>query len=861
MSNEIDRRRFMKVAGIGAASLAFSDSAKSAAWEGNTMGAQASEAGELTGAWPPGASQFRIHMIAYAHIDAVWLWPWHEAMSVVMSTFRSALDRMKQDPDFTFSETSAQFYKWVADNDPEMLAEIRQRVDEGRWELFGGWWVEPDVNIPNGESLSRQGLLGQRTFKQLFGRQAAVAANPDSFGHTGTLPQILKLQEMNDYIFMRPEQASKHLPADLFWWEGPDGTRTLTYRIPDTYGDEGPLAERVRYAMSLREPVKNMMVFYGAGDHGGGATDANIKSIREMMASTGCPKLSYSTPERYFAEIRAMKDADLPVVRGDLQHHSVGCYTAESRMKKDNRSTEVALTTAEKLASLGSVVWGSAYPHAEFTSAWEKVLFEQFHDSLAGTALPEHYVQARHAYGYAQEVANQAIFLSLERLAWQIPTKDPHSDYLVVFNPHAWNTHLTVEYDFDWWSPAVASELTDERGQHVPHQWVQGSTIVGDRHTLVFQAPVPAFGYRQFRIRKASSQPSLPPPVQASTEALENEHLRVTFSKNGTIGLFDRDTGQDVFDAPTGGARGVVLDDHSDTWSHDVVSYSDEVGAFGRAEIRVLEAGTVRGRVRMRTQYGASTLDIDWLLYPGSRALEARCSLDWHEHLKMLKFSFPVRVDQPRSTYETAFGHIERKTDGAENPGQRWIDVTGTRAGRQYGLAVINDAKYGYSVLNNDMRISIVRGAVYAQHRPAKLKPNGTYIWQDQGIQAFRMWIVPHAGSWHSAGIPRLAEQFTAPVPVLYQGIHPGTRPQSGSFLTVDVSNVVVTALKKAEEGNDLILRCFETDGRATAATLHLGFVNRQWKGDFRPLEIKTLRIPLNTEAIREVNLLEKEQA
>jgi alpha-mannosidase len=857
MSDDLGRRDFIKLAGIGAAGMAFTESSKKMLRANNMGNFQTMPSEKSSEAWPSGAAQYHLHMIAYGHIDAVWLWPWNEAMSVVLSTFRSALDRMKTNPGFAFTESSAQFYEWVAENDPEMLAEIRRRVNEGRCELAGGWWVEPDVNMPNGESLARQGLYGQRLFHRLFGRQAKVGFNPDSFGHTGTLPQILKLQEMEDYVFMRPDEAAKPLPADVFWWESPDGTRVLTYRIPFSYGDAGPLDQRVRQVMDLHEPVKEMMVFYGASDHGGGATDENIRSIQRIMTAPGAPGLVYSTPEKYFSEIRAMRGLNLPVVQDDLQHHSVGCYTAESRIKKDNRTTEMALTTAEKLASLSSVMWGVAYPHAEFTSAWKKVLFQQFHDSLAGTALPEHYVQSRHAYGYAQEVANQAIFLSLERLAWQIPTEDPQSDYLVVFNPHAWNTHLSVEYDLNW-HPTAPSELTDERGMSVAHQWVQGSTIVGDRHTLVFQAPLLAFGYRQFRLRKGNPEQAASTGVHASTEVLENDHLRVTFSKDGTIGIFDKDAGQEVFEGAAGGARGAVLDDPSDTWSHDVVSYSDEVGVFEGAELRVLENGPLRGRVRMRTHYGASSLRTDWILYAGNRTLEAWCSLDWHEHLKMLKLSFPVQVEEPRSTFETAFGHIERKTDGAENPGQRWIDLTGKRAGQDYGLAVINDAKYGYSVLNNDMRISITRGAVYAHHHPAQLKPEGEYIWQDQGIQTFRMWLVPHAGSWQGAGIVRLAEEFTAPVPVLYQGIHGGSKPQSGSFLSVDAGNVVVTAIKKAEEGDDLILRCYETDGRGTTATLHLGFLERRWTGNFRPLEIKSLRIPLRGGEVREVNLLEK---
>lgn len=856
MSDDLDRRDFIKLAGIGTISLAIAESSKMMPGADSGGNRQLARSGQPSEEWPAGARQYHLQMIAYGHIDAVWLWPWDEAMSVVLSTFRSALDRMKTNPGFAFTETSAQFYRWVADNDPEMLAEIRQRVAEGRWQLAGGWWVEPDVNMPNGESLARQGLYGQRLFYQLLGRQAKVGANPDSFGHTGTLPQILKLQEMEDYIFMRPEEEAKHLPADIFWWEGPDGSRVLTYRIPFSYGDSGPLEKRVRQVMGLPEPIKDMMVFYGAGDHGGGATNENIRSIQQIMAAPGAPTLIYSTPDQYFSEIRAKKWLDLPVVQDELQHHAVGCYTAESRIKKDNRTTEMALTTAEKLASLSSVLWGAAYPDAEFTSAWERVMFQQFHDSLAGTALPEHYVQSRHAYGYAQEVANQAISLSLERLAWQVPTEDPESDYLVVFNPHAWSTHLNVEYDLNW-HPEVASQLTDEQGTSVAHQWVQGSTIVGDRHTLVFQAPLPAFGYRQFRLRKGTAGGASPSAVHAGTEALENDHLRVTFSPDGTIGIFDKDAGQEVFEGPVSGARAVVLDDPSDTWSHDVVSYSDEVGAFRSGELRVLESGPLRGWVRMRTHYGASIFQTDWILYAGSRTLDVRCTLDWHEHLKMLKLSFPVRVEDPRSTYETAFGYIDRKTNGDENPGHRWIDLTGKRAGKNYGLAVINDAKYGYSVLNNDMRVSITRGAVYAQHQPAKLKPNGEYIWQDQGIQTFRLWLVPHIGSWQAAGIVRLAEEYTAPVPVLYQGIHGGSKPQSGSFLSVDESNVLITALKKAEESDDLILRCYETDGRPTTATLHLGFANQHWTGNFRPLEIKSLRISKGG-AIREVNLLEK---
>ena len=345
--------------------------------------------------------------------------------------------------------------------------------------------------------------------------------------------------------------------------------------------------------------------------------------------------------------------------------------------------------------------------------------------------------------------------------------------------------------------------------------------------------------------------------MHATVKGLENEHLRVTFADDGTISIYDKDAGAEVFRGGTGGARAVVIDDPSDTWSHDVVSYTKELGAFGNASFRVLENGPIRATVRVRTSYGPSSLQTDWVLYAGSRTLEARVALDWHEHLKILKFSFPVNVQNPQPTYEIAYGYKVREANGNEDPGQRWIDVSGERAGGKYGLTVINDAKYGYSVQDNDLRISIVRSPVFAQFE-RELKPDGEYYWQDQGPQTFRLLLAPHSGTWQDAGIVRVAEELTAPVPALYQGIHKGTRPQAASFLAVDVPNVVVSVVKQAEDGNDLIIRCYETAGRATKASLDLGLVHRHWSGEFHPLEIKTLRVPLAGGEIREVNILEK---
>ena len=843
----ISRRDFINKAAAGTALLTL----------GSPMNFVALD-GQQNAKWAADARKYKFHLIGQAHIDPVWLWPWSEGISVVHSTFRAALDRMIETPDFAFTASSAQFYQWVAENDPAMIEEIRKRVEEGRWSIVGGWWVEPDMNMPCGESMVRQGLYGQLTFQRLFGHRSTVAYNPDSFGHTGTLPQIIRLQGMENYVFMRPGIKEKSIPADLFWWEGPDGTRVLVYRIPISYNDSRSVRSRIEQVLVQMQgqPFKTFMSFYGAGDHGGGATKENIASIEEIKAEKDAPDVHFSTPEKYFKEIRVDRSLTLPNVKDDLQHHAVGCYTAESEIKKGNRASETALIIAEKIACLGSAVWGFNYPRQELTTAWQRVLFLQFHDSLAGTSVPEHSQSAREGFGFAQDTAHQAIYKALQKLEWMVPAEDPSSQYLLVFNPHSWEITGNVEYDLNW-DLSRQSLAEDEKGTPLAHQWTAGSTEAGSRRRIIVRTAIPAFAYRQIRIREGNKT-DIAPSVKAMDNTIENEFLKVSISSSGMIGIFDKSTERELFAGGETGCKPIIIDDPSDTWSHDVKAYTNETGAFGNPVIKVLENGPLRAMVRLSTTYGNSSLAIDWILYAGSRNLEARVSLDWHEHLKMLKFSFPLNAEWPVATYEIPYGYISRPTSGDEEPGQRWIDLAGTVNGSAYGLTIINDAKYGYSVNANDLRISVARSAVYAHHIPRVLDMKAEHIWQDQGIQTFRMMLVPHKDNWQDAFIPRITDHFVAPPVLIYQGIHKGSLPGADSFLEVDAKNVIISSAKLAESNDDIILRCIETAGRKITANVNLKFARLSWKGSFRPCEIKTLRLNRQTGTIKEVNLLEE---
>lgn len=811
--------------------------------------------------WPADAASLHLHMIGNAHIDAPWLWPLSEADAVVHSTFRSALDRMKEDPQLTMTASSSQFYEWIAASDPGMLDEIRQQVCAGRWDLVGGWWVEPDVNIPNGESLIRQGLYGQRALERLFGRKADVGYNPDSFGHNGNLPQILKLQELPYYVFMRPNALEKpDIRQNLFLWQGIDGTRALTYRVPLFYDDPGDVRSHMLRTIDALagQPERTDMEFFGIGDHGGGPTKENIRSIRQIQKERGAPDIFYSTPDRYFAAVSKHLPENIQIYQGDLQHHSVGTYTAGWQRKKLNRETEAALESAEKFSSISSVAFGGTYPKQEFSTAWERMLLLQFHDSMAGTTLPEYEQDVRNGYGRALDIASEAQMDALQRIAWQIPTTDPDSKYIVVFNPHAWPARLRVEYDLGW-EPNTPTQVEDETGHPLPFQWTAATAVVEHRQRLVTVVEVPALGYRQIRIRKLATPPgSVASTVHAAEGVLENEHLRVTFSPDDGISMFDKDAGHDVFRSQASGMRAILFDDHNDTWAHPVHAYDKQVGEFKRTDLKIIENGPLRSLVRERLSFGQSTLTLDWILYAGSRKVDLRVALDWHEHLKMLKFSSPVAVSSPQITCEIPYGAIQRENKNLEDPGQRWIDLTGQAGGKTYGLTVLNDAKYGYSVDGTDMRVSVARAAVYANHQPAELKPGVDYAWMDQGLQTFQMELLPHAGTWQQAGAPRAAAELVDKVPIVYQGIHPGTRPASASFLSVDVPDVIVEVIKQSEDGIDIIVRSYETDGHNTSATLQMPFAHAHWTGEYHPFEIKTLRIDPKTGHVSEVDALER---
>ncbi|MFU8850390.1 alpha-mannosidase [Micromonospora sp. SL1-18] len=825
-----------------------------------------------------------LHMIGNAHLDPVWLWPWQEGYQEARATFWSAIHRMEEYPDFVFTCNQVVLLSWVEESDPELFARIRERVADGRWQLVGGWWVEPDCNLPSGESFVRQGLYGQRYLKEKFGVTATVGMNVDPFGHHGMLPQILRGQGMHAYCFLRPGPHETSLTGTAFWWESPDGSRVLAYRIPFEYcSPPGDVAGQTDKSLGvLDHGLGDLMIFFGVGNHGGGPTRANIESIHryDRMGSFG--RMVISSPARYFEEFTKSRGdaglAKLPVWRDDLQMHAPGCYSAHSGIKLWQRRAQAAILAAERWGVVGSTLFGLDYPREDLGRAWKQILFNQFHDVLPGSAIESAYDDARDQLGEAVAVAKRIITRTHNVIARNVDIPlEQGTQPVLVFNPHPWP--VTAQVELQYGAQPTGVHVVDAASGVTTAQRTQSVATTDDkgRGATVFEAVVPPLGYRLYRLRSgpapADAAVSERPAgfLHATGTVLENELLRVEIDpETGWLtALLDKRTGVDL----VAGARGEhtqICQDPTDTWGHRVVSYRWPGAPMRTTRITLREAGPLRARLRVEREWHRSTMVEEFILGHRDDQLEVRVTIDWREQAHLLKLCFPMAVADPVSTYEIPFGSIEQPVDGGENPAQSWVDISGTVGGHPAGLAVVNNAKHGYDVSpgspgsaggdSPSIGITAVRSPVYSWHDPRQLDPDGFYSYQDQGIQSFRYLLVPHRGNWRAADLPRRAAELGSPVRAMLESFHRGPLPAEQSYLSDGGDQILVTAVKGSEDGTgtpDLIVRAVESTGRPGRGRIELPMLGRVITADFGPSQLRTFRVPVDGGDIREVDLIE----
>jgi alpha-mannosidase len=790
--------------------------------------------------------QVTFHETGNAHIDAAWLWPWTETVDAVRRTFGTSLQLMNEYP-YTFTQSAAVYNDWMAEKYPAINEEIKRRIQQGRWETVGGMWVEPDLNLPDGESLVRSLLLGKRWFQKEYGTDVRIGWNPDSFGYNWQLPQIYKKSGIDYFVTQKLRwNDTNQLPLKLFWWQSPDGSKVLTY-LPHNYDNSSldPLRLSIDLAAARKwtPGLTEMLDLYGVGDHGGGPTRAMLdEGMHWMQPGMVAPKMEFGTVQSYFTAVEGAIDSTSPlwnydsVARGYeppapsagkigiptwndelyFEFHR-GVFTTQAAHKRNMRESVEHVVNAEKYAALA---WldGDPYPGTELTEAWKKITFNDFHDLAAGSGIGTIYKDAQRDYDQVQWATNEISSKALQTLAAAVNTRAAGEVPVFVVNPLAWERPGLARVDVQLPDASVDSiSVLDAQNQVVPSEVLGRDRKTNTYRLLLDVRGVPSLGYKVLHVVPGSQPFESDLKVQGLT--LENSALRVTIdSRSGCItSLYDK---RDKFEALQPGSCGnqlQVFADHPkccDAWNIDPGTLDHFISITKADRVELINRGPLRAVVRVTRTWQHSKFVQEIILREGSSQLEIENDIDWHETHVLLKVAFPLAVHSAKATYEIPYGTIARPTTRNnsweqakfEVPALRWADLSDGK----HGFALINDSKYGYDCKDSVLRLSLLRSPV---------DPDAN---ADQGRHHFRYALYPHAGDWKDALTLRRGYEFNYPLEAQQVAAHAGSFPLEHAYLRVRPENVALTALKKAEDTDGLILRVYEWAGKSGDAQIDL---------------------------------------
>lgn len=834
-----------------------------------------------------------VYLVGNSHIDAAWLWPIRETIEVCYITFKNVLDLMEKYPGFIYAQSSAAYYEWMEKNYPEIFERIKTKVKEGRWEIVGGMWIEPDCNMPSGESLVRQFLYGKRYFKEKFGVDVKVAWLPDSFGFPQTLPQIMKGCGI-DYFLTQKLNWNDMIafPYYAFKWVSPDGSSVIALQTVGSYTesvDEESINKQLQI-LKFTQGIDRLLVLYGKGDHGGGPTNDMLERAMKIIRGEGALKGKFAKATEYFEYLKSIQDK-LPVVEDELylQYHR-GVYTTQARVKKWNRKAEILLEQAEKLSSIAEN-YGFKYPKEELEKTWKKLLLNQFHDIISGTCIPEVYEDVKRDFEEIFNTTQSIITEAVKAIAIQIDTQEEGIP-IVVFNTLSWERDGVVEVPLDKLGSLKSIKVYDEKGQLIPFQ------IVEDGKVVFIARNIPPIGYKVYRVIPTSEITEIQTDLSVTRVnniiRLENEFLRVEIdAETGLVkSIYDKKNEREILREPgnkiqvfedypspgrktlTGGYDAVIFDAW-EVYIYQQLKGVSYVELTKPVEVKILEKGPVRARVQVKyvyTQEGRpdSTFIQEVILYHGIPWVEFKSRVDWHGMHRLVKVAFPLSIHSEFTTYETPYGYIKRRNPLSPNaslyerakyevPAQKWIDHTSENG--DYGVALFNDGRYGFDVANDTIRMTILRSPKPPRYMEVLPAPDSEPT--DQGEHELAYAIYPHLYDHAKALVARKAYEFNTPLIIHVEPVHPGKLPVTHSFIRVEPENTILTVVKKAEDSEDIVLRLYETAGRDTVALIHLyipplkAYETNMLEEEIRELEVKgnIIEIPLRKHEIKTVKI------
>jgi alpha-mannosidase len=825
----------------------------------------------------------KLYLICNAHLDPVWLWEWEEGAAETLSTFRSAARLCEEFEEFIFNHNEAVLYQWVEQFEPELFTKIQDLVKRKKWHIMGGWYLQPDCNLPSGESFVRQILVGKQYFKKKFGVEPVTAINFDPFGHTRGLVQILKKSGYSSYLFCRPDPKGYSLPAEDFVWVGYDGSEILARRATDHYNSYMEKAlDRVQDWLQRNRDEELGILLWGIGDHGGGPSRADLEQLRGLMGEQSDWSVSHAVPEDYF-ERMADKRGQLPHHASDLNPWAVGCYTTMARIKQKHRALENAYFKTEKMVTTATCQGFMDYPAEQLREALEDLLFCEFHDILPGSSISEVEVAALQRMDHGLEILSRLKAKAFIALLSGQPLADDGEFPIFVYNPHPYRVKEIIVCEFQplepnsdktkFWLP----EVRNERHTPIPHQLEKEScnVSVDQRKRIVFQATLKPSQMNRFccRMKEVLFERKSHKTEEGEIDVRSDQSQVIIDTASGWIKAY-RISGidylkQDAFQA-------LVVEDYPDPWGMLVESFPNVVGTFtlmtkgesarfagisqpGLNPVRVIEEGPVRTVVEALFQYNRSSLCVRYKIPKLGGPFEVEARVYWNEKDRMLKFSIPTVFSEGGCKGQVAYGVEDFKKRGVELAAQKWIGVHSLD--NTYALTVINNGTHGFDFKDGELRISLLRSAAYAAHPVGDnihLVPQDRFEPRiDQGERIFRFWIQGGKAAARFSSIDREAlVKNEDPVVLVCAPSGLGKIPEPGVYLDDEIVQVI--AMKKAEDRDWLILRLFEPTGEARTTKLTVPSRGLSFDVNFGGFEIKCLAVDLATDEVFEVDLMER---
>ncbi|NLC55793.1 MAG: alpha-mannosidase, partial [Armatimonadetes bacterium] len=706
-----------------------------------------------------------LHLICNAHLDPVWLWEWEEGAAAAISTFRTAADLCEEFDGFVFNHNEALLYQWVEEYEPELFQRIQRLVRAGKWHVMGGWHLQPDCNMPSGESFVRQALTGRRYFREKLGVEPTTAINLDPFGHTRGLVQILAKCGYDSYLFCRPAQHDCALPADEFVWVGYDGSEILCTRVPVGYNSPlGRAREKVEAWIQANPGRPVATVLWGVGNHGGGPSRTDLQRLRAFMAECTTYRVVHSTPEAYFAELKAQA-ATLPRHAGDLNPWAVGCYTSQVHLKQRHRLLENELYALEKMATTAAIQGLMPYPRADLNAALRDLLTSEFHDILPGTSIQPVEESSLRLMDHALEILSRLKARAFFALSAGQPKAAEGEIPILVYNPHPYPVRTTIECEFQLqdqnWTDTFTLPTVYQHGQPLPCQVEreQSNVALDWRKRVVFAAELAPSQMSRFdcRLETRPAKPAVTLTEADGAIRFVTNDLEVVI--NTHTGLVDRYRVRGVDCVEPGAFAPVVLRDDEDPWGMRVRRFDQVEGAFTLMSpeestrfsgvtagtlpsVRVVEDGAVRSVVEAVLRYGNSFICQRYKLPKEGTEIEVETRVHWNEKDRLLKLVIPTPFAEGAYLGQVAYGTDALPANGDEAVAQKWVACVCRQ--RDLALTCINDGVYGSDYHQGRLRLTLLRSPAYSGHpigdRP--VVPQDRYTPRiDQGERLFRFWI------------------------------------------------------------------------------------------------------------------------